>query len=65
MPLYLSRFRCTSETWARLIGNPEVECPRFRGHLSAGSALSGLAGRIGVHVSSQTITRTLPARVPA
>ena len=23
MALYLSRFSCTSETWARLIANPE------------------------------------------
>jgi hypothetical protein len=26
MPLYLSRFSYTPETWARLIGNPEDEC---------------------------------------
>jgi hypothetical protein len=34
-----------------------LECPRFRGNQSARSALSGLAGRIGAHVSASSDER--------
>jgi hypothetical protein len=40
-----------------------VECPRFRGHLSAWSAVSDLAGRIGVHVQ-HPVSPSLPRAVP-
>ena len=40
MPLYLSRFSYTSETWARLIGNPED-----RGQ-AAQSYIESVAGRL-------------------
>ena len=46
-------------------GTDEVECPRFRGHLSAGSALSDLAGRMGHHAKGIEFQEAVPAGVPA
>jgi hypothetical protein len=43
----------------------KVECPRFRGHLSAWSALSGLAGRIVRHAKRIELQEAVPAGVSA
>jgi hypothetical protein len=43
----------------------EVECPRFRGHLSAGSALSDLAGRMRHHAKGIELQEAVPAGVSA
>jgi uncharacterized protein with GYD domain len=42
MPLYLSRFSYTSETWARLIGNPEDRRKAAQSYIeSVGGKLHG------------------------
>jgi hypothetical protein len=42
MPLYLSRFSYTPETWARLIGNPEDRREAARSYIEFGAtACSG------------------------
>jgi hypothetical protein len=45
MPLYLSRFSYTPETWARLIGNPEDRRKAAQSYIESvggGGALSSL-----------------------
>ena len=50
MPLYLSRFRCTSETWARLIGNPEDRRKAAQSYIqSVGGKLDGFWYAFGTH----------------
>ena len=50
MPLYLSRFRCTSETWARLIGNPEDRRKAAQSYSqSVGGKLDGFWYAFGTH----------------
>ena len=42
MPLYLSKFSYTPETWARMIGNPEDRTQAARSYIeSAGGSLHG------------------------
>jgi hypothetical protein len=42
-----------------------MECPRFRGHLSAGSVLSDLAGRMRHHAKGIELQEAVPAGVSA
>jgi hypothetical protein len=42
-----------------------VECPRFGGHLSAWSAVSGWAGRIVRHAKGIELQEAVRAGVPA
>src|SRR2546421_12671812 len=50
MPLYLSRFSYTSETWARLIGNPEDRRTAARSYIeSVGGKLQGFWYAFGTH----------------
>ena len=50
MPLYLSRFGYTSETWARLIGNPEDRREAARSYIeSVGGQLHGFWYAFGAH----------------
>jgi hypothetical protein len=42
-----------------------MECPRFCGHLSAWSAVSGWAGRIVRHAEGIELQEAVPAGVPA
>ena len=50
MPLYLSRFSYTSETWARLIGNPEDRRTAARSYIeSVGGDLHGFWYAFGTH----------------
>jgi len=42
-----------------------LECPRFRGHLSAWSALSDLAGRMRHHAKRIELPEAVPAGVSA
>jgi len=50
MPLYLSRFSYTSETWARLIGNPEDRRTAARSYIeSVGGSLHGFWYAFGTH----------------
>ena len=50
MPLYLSRFSYTPETWARLIGNPEDRQKAARGYIeSVGGKLHGFWYAFGEH----------------
>jgi hypothetical protein len=44
---------------------PQLECPRFRGHLSAGSASSGLAGRMRHHAKGIELSEAVSAGVSA
>lgn len=50
MPLYLSRFRYTPETWARLIGHPEDRREAARTYIeSVGGKLHGFWYAFGTH----------------
>jgi uncharacterized protein with GYD domain len=50
MPLYLSRFSYTPETWARLIENPEDRREAARAYIeSVGGALHGFWYAFGPH----------------
>ncbi|MFI8825250.1 GYD domain-containing protein [Streptomyces sp. NPDC053431] len=50
MPLYLSRFSYTPETWARLIGNPEDRSEAARSYIeSVGGRLHGFWYAFGTH----------------
>ena len=50
MPLYLSRFSYTPETWARLIGNPEDRRTAARSYIeSVGGKLHGFWYAFGTH----------------
>ncbi len=46
-------------------GSLLMECPRFGGHLSAWSALSGWAGRMRHHAKGIELSQAVPAGVPA
>ena len=50
MPLYLSKFSYTSETWARLIGNPEDRRKAAQTYIeSVGGKLHGFWYAFGEH----------------
>ena len=50
MPLYLSRFSYTPETWARLIGNPEDRGNAAQSYIeSIGGKLHGFWYAFGTH----------------
>jgi len=50
MPLYLSRFSYTPETWARLIGNPEDRRKAGKEYIeSVGGSLHGFWYAFGEH----------------
>jgi uncharacterized protein with GYD domain len=50
MPLYLSRFSYTPETWARLIENPEDRAEAARSYIeSVGGTLHGFWYAFGTH----------------
>jgi len=50
MPLYLTRFSYTPETWARLIGNPEDRREAARSYIeSVGGKLHGFWYAFGEH----------------
>ena len=50
MPLYLSRFSYTPETWARLIGNPEDRRQAAQAYIeSVGGSLHGFWYAFGAH----------------
>ena len=50
MPLYLSRFSYTPETWARLIGNPEDRRQAAQTYIeSVGGKLHGFWYAFGAH----------------
>ena len=50
MPLYLSRFSYTPETWARLIGNPEDRRKAAQSYIeSVGGKLHGFWYAFGAH----------------
>ncbi|HKP90738.1 MAG TPA: GYD domain-containing protein [Thermoleophilaceae bacterium] len=50
MPLYLSRFSYTPETWARLIGNPEDRRDAAKAYIeSVGGKLHGFWYAFGAH----------------
>ncbi|MEU9997490.1 GYD domain-containing protein [Streptomyces sp. NPDC050848] len=50
MPLYLSRFSYTPETWARLIGRPEDRSEAARSYIeSVGGKLHGFWYAFGTH----------------
>ena len=50
MPLYLSRFSYTAETWARLIGNPEDRRKPAQDYIeSVGGKLHGFWYAFGTH----------------
>ena len=50
MPLYLSRFSYTPETWARLIGNPEDRREAAESYIeSIGGKLHGFWYAFGAH----------------
>jgi uncharacterized protein with GYD domain len=50
MPLYLSRFSYTPETWARLIGNPEDRRKAAQTYIeSTGGKLHGFWYAFGAH----------------
>jgi uncharacterized protein with GYD domain len=50
MPLYLSRFSYTPETWARLIGNPEDRREAAQSYIeSVGGKLHGFWYAFGTH----------------
>jgi DNA-binding XRE family transcriptional regulator len=46
-------------------GRVDLECPRFRGHLSAGSVLSDLAGRMRHHAKGIELPEAVSAGVSA
>jgi uncharacterized protein with GYD domain len=50
MPLYLTKFSYTPETWARLIGNPEDRREAARSYIeSVGGKLHGFWYAFGAH----------------
>jgi uncharacterized protein with GYD domain len=50
MPLYLSRFSYTPETWAKLIGNPEDRRKAAQSYIeSVGGKLHGFWYAFGTH----------------
>lgn len=50
MPLYLSKFSYTPETWARLIGNPEDRRAAAKAYIeSVGGKLHGFWYAFGTH----------------
>jgi len=50
MPLYLTKFSYTPETWARLIGNPEDRRAAARSYIeSVGGQLHGFWYAFGAH----------------
>jgi uncharacterized protein with GYD domain len=50
MPLYLSKFSYTAETWARLIGNPEDRRKAAQAYIeSVGGKLHGFWYAFGTH----------------
>ena len=50
MPLYLSKFSYTAETWARLIGNPEDRRAAAQAYIeSVGGKLHGFWYAFGTH----------------
>ena len=50
MPLYLSKFNYTPETWARLIGNPEDRRQAAQSYIeSVGGKLHGFWYAFGTH----------------
>ena len=50
MPLYLTRFSYTPETWARLIGNPEDRRTAAQSYIeSVGGKLNGFWYAFGAH----------------
>ena len=50
MPLYLSKFSYTPETWARLIGNPEDRRAAAQAYIeSVGGKLHGFWYAFGTH----------------
>src|SRR3954447_19629493 len=50
MPLYLSRFSYTPETWAKLIGNPEDRRKAAKSYIeSVGGQLHGFWYAFGAH----------------
>jgi uncharacterized protein with GYD domain len=50
MPLYLTRFSYTPETWARLVGNPEDRRDAARAYIeSVGGTLHGFWYAFGSH----------------
>ena len=50
MPLYLSRFSYTPETWARMIGNPEDRRQAAQAYIeSVGGTLHGFWYAFGTH----------------
>ena len=50
MPLYLSRFSYTPETWARMIGNPEDRRTAAQSYIeSVGGKLHGFWYAFGTH----------------
>ena len=50
MPLYLSKFSYTPETWARLIGNPEDRRKAAQAYIeSVGGSLHGFWYAFGTH----------------
>jgi len=50
MPLYLSRFSYTAETWAKLIGNPEDRRTAAESYIdSVGGQLHGFWYAFGTH----------------
>jgi uncharacterized protein with GYD domain len=50
MPLYLSRFSYTAETWARLVGNPEDRRQAAQSYIeSVGGRLHGFWYAFGPH----------------
>jgi uncharacterized protein with GYD domain len=50
MPLYLTKFSYTSDTWARLIGNPEDRRQAARSYIeSVGGKLHGFWYAFGPH----------------
>ena len=59
MPLYLSRFSYTPETWARLIGNPEDRRKAAQSYIeSVGGKLHGSWYAFGTHDGyNRTCTR--------
>ena len=64
MPLYLSRFRCTSETWARLIGNPEDRRKAAQSYIqSVGGKLDGFWYAFDTHALEGPPTNVSTAAV--
>ena len=50
MPLYLSKFSYTPETWARLVGNPEDRSKAAQSYIeSVGGKLHGFWYAFGAH----------------